>query len=491
MGIKSRILDKSGAHYTLESAYEGASTGRRLGMWGTSGAGPDTTLSYSLPNLRGRSRKLVRDNPIIDGAIGSFVANLIGDGITPRWTMDDKGLQQEIQELWAESQSEFDYDQTSDFYGLQALGARSLIEGGEFFIINHFQKRRDNLVPYQIQLLEGDHLEADYNETLTNGNVIKMGIEYNKKGEKVAYHFLAEHPGEIYASFNALTRLRIPADRVIHVFKPLRIGQRRGRPWMASTIVKMHEIDQFDDATLVGKKVQAMFCGFITRPPGTGDDSPLVGNKIGESSGGSDIVGVEPGTLTELGLGEDVKFGNPPTGDSGVDYLKNQLRMAARGIGITYEQFTGDLTDVNFSSIRAGLVEFRRLCTQIQRQTIIFQMCRTVGRQWMKQAVLSGAITIPGFNTNPRSFMKINWNPDPFAYVNPQVDIDVDVKKIRHGLSSRERILNGSEGLDIEVVNREIVENNASLDKDNIILDSDPRRVTLSGVKQPIIDEET
>jgi capsid protein len=42
--------------------------------------------------------------------------------------------------------------------------------------------------------------------------------------------------------------------------------------------------------------------------------------------------------------------------------MRQQLRAIAMGMGITYEQLTGDLTNVNYSSIRAGLIEFRRRC---------------------------------------------------------------------------------------------------------------------------------
>ncbi|WP_320205847.1 phage portal protein, partial [Vibrio cholerae] len=93
-----------------------------------------------------------------------------------------------------------------------------------------------------------------------------------------------------------------------------------------------------------------------------------------------------------------MKFSNPA--DVGTTYepwLRYQLLSIAKGYGITYEMLTGDLRGVNYSSIRAGLLEFRRLCQQVQHHMIIHQFCRPVGRWFMDFAVASGAVVIPDY----------------------------------------------------------------------------------------------
>jgi capsid protein len=42
----------------------------------------------------------------------------------------------------------------------------------------------------------------------------------------------------------------------------------------------------------------------------------------------------------------------------------------AAGVGLTYELLTGDLSQVNYSSIRAGLIEFRRRMEALQWQVL-------------------------------------------------------------------------------------------------------------------------
>ncbi len=39
----------------------------------------------------------------------------------------------------------------------------------------------------------------------------------------------------------------------------------RREPWLSRVLLKLYELDQYDDAELVRKKTAAMFAGFITR----------------------------------------------------------------------------------------------------------------------------------------------------------------------------------------------------------------------------------
>jgi len=151
--------------------------------------------------------------------------------------------------------------------------------------------------------------------------------------------------------------VRVPASEIIHLFRPLRPGQIRGEPWLSRALVKLNELDQYDDAELVRKKTAAMFAGFITRQS---PEDNLMGEGEADASGVA-LAGLEPGTLQFPEPGEDVKFSDPAdVGGSYSEFLRTQFRAVAAAISVTYEQLTGDLTGVNYSSIPAGLLEFRR-----------------------------------------------------------------------------------------------------------------------------------
>ncbi len=168
-----------------------------------------------------------------------------------------------------------------------------------------------------------------------------------------------------------------------------------------------------------------------------------------------------------------MSFSSPP--DVGATYetfKRVQLRRIAAGMGITYEQLTGDLTGVNYSSIRAGLLEFRRRCEQFQHQVIVFQMCRPIWQAWIDAAVLNGAL--------PKAqelapYYNVKWISPGFAWADPLKDIKAQIMAVRAGFRSRAEVVS-EQGYDAEGIDREIAADNARADSLGLEYDSDPRK---------------
>ncbi|HPX12165.1 MAG TPA: phage portal protein [Syntrophales bacterium] len=284
----------------------------------------------------------------------------------------------------------------------------------------------------------------------------------------------------------------MPVSEMVHVFKPLRIGQMRGRPWLASIILKLRELDQYEDAELVRKKTAAMFGGFIKEITPDFDPENYFGRKTtgtDETGATRDFVALEPGTFPILPPNTDVVFSEPAdVGGTYEVWIKQQLREIAHGMGITYEQLCGDLTEVNYSSIRAGLLEFRRRCEQLQHQVLIFQFCRPVAQYWLKTAVLSGAIDIPDFFRSPGKYFRIQWRPDGWPWVDPVKDQLAEQMAVRNGFKSRSQVV-AERGEDVETVDYEIAEDNRRADELGLIFDSDPRKTETSGAIQAVEDK--
>lgn len=461
-------LFKSIANFFKKKAsapYDGAGHGRRLGNWYPSNSSINTILASNLSVLRNRARDIVRKNPYASNAIDSIVANCIGTGIKPQSKAKDADFRRAIQELWLQWTDQADYAGVLDFYGLQALALRSVVESGECFI--RFKVDKNASVPLKLQVLEAEHLDSTKNTELVNGNIIRSGIEFDKKGNRVAYHLFKEHPGDGCFAGTA-SCCRIPASEILHIFKPLRPGQIRGEPWLSNVLLKLHELDQYEDAELVRKKTSAMFAGFVTRL----DPESEMFNE-GNSENGVAFSGLEPGTMQFLDPGEDIKFSSPSdVGGTYEVFMKQQLRAIATGMGITYEQLTGDLSDVNYSSIRAGLVEFRRKCAMLQHNLIVFQLCRPVWNKWLQLAILSDAVKCPQDST----FTLVKWIPQGFAWVDPQKEQAAQMNAVRCGFKSRAEVVSEL-GYDVEEIDAEISADNERADTLNLIFDSDGRFV--------------
>jgi lambda family phage portal protein len=456
--------------------YDGTGSGRRALAWMPSNPGAVSALSMAQDELRAKSRDLVRRNAWAAAGIEAFVVNAIGTGIKPQSMLQDQATREAIHSLWWDWCEQADAAGLTDFYGLQALATRAMLEGGEALVRLRYRRVEDGLpVALQIQVLEAEHLPNTMNRDLPGGNVIRAGIEFDRLGRRVAYHLYRSHPNDgllaPMSSNGGMDTVRVDASEVIHLFRPLRPGQIRGEPWLTRALVKLNELDQYDDAELVRKKTAAMFAGFITRM--APED-----NLMGESAADANCVamaGMEPGTLQILEPGEDIKFSAPAdVGSSYAEFMRQQFRAVAAAMGITYEMLTGDLTQVNYSSIRAGLLEFRRRCEALQHGVIVHQLCRPIWRAWMDQAVLEGAIELPGYRKDKRQYQSAKWIPQGWSWVDPQKEFNAMKLAIRAGLMSRSEAISGN-GYDAEDVDREIAADNARADALGLIFDSDAR----------------
>jgi lambda family phage portal protein len=433
--------------------------------------------------LRRHSRQAARENIWAGAALDSFVSDAIGAGIKPRSRHPEKSIRQRIHQTWNAWTDEADAAGLTDYYGLQAMLWRETMEGGEAFVRKRPRLAKDGLVvPLQLQGLEAEHLPATKNEMLASGNVVRAGIEFNKIGRREAYHLYREHPGEMPMFGQSLETVRVPAADVLHVFRPLRLGQLRGEPWLSRTLVKLWEMDKFDDATLARQAAAAMFTGFIQKKspednvfPGT--TAELSDGDTGETApDGVEFGSLEALTIQELLADEELNMTEPPSAGDYEPFIGSQIRAVGRGAGlIPYENLSGDLSGVNYSSIRAGLVQFRRFVEQLQWQMMIFQFCRPTWRSWIDYAILSGALPLPKSEADRLQYYAVDWRCPKWAWVDPLKDVQATILEMRAALASRsQKVAEG--GYDAEDVDEEIAADNARADQLGIASDADGRR---------------
>lgn len=466
----------------MQRGYEGAKTGRRIDDWLTSGASANKEIASAGNRLRERARDLVRNNPYGSKAVEVFVGNAIGTGIIPQANTASERLNKQIMAAWEEWENNCDAEGDLDFYGLQSLTARAMFESGECFI--RFRDRPFSLdypIPFQLQVLEADFLDTSKNMPTAGSNYINQGVEFDKYNRRVAYWMWPQHPGEDGIGTMRMQSVRIPADQILHLFRKQRPGQFRGATAFAPSIVRMRDLDGYDDAELWRKKIEACFAAFVTQV--NGSDGPIIGNVVkkapssgsGTSNDPDKLEQFRPGMIEYLQPGEDIRFGNPNSDGNYESYERVQLHAIAAGLGITYEQLTGDLSQVNYSSLRAGLLEFRRLVEMMRWQVFVPRLCIPVWRRFLDRAFIAGAI--------PRVDYAVTWTPQKFEMIDPLKDAQADTLMIRNGtLTLKEAI--ARQGFDPDKQIEEIASTNKLLDDKEIILDCDPRYTAKSGTQQ-------
>lgn len=464
----------------LARGYEGAKTGRRIDDWLTSGNSANAEVGSAGNRLRERARDLVRNNCYGSKAIEIFVGNAIGEGISAQARTSSDRLNKQIMEVWNEWCKFCDAEGDLDFKGIQALAARAMFESGECFILFRDRGFNTNMrVPLQLQVLESDFLDSAKSTVGENGNAIRQGIEFDQQNRRVAYWMWQQHPGEAIVGKASFKSVRVPADMVVHVFRKLRPGQTRGVTAYAPSMVRMRDLDGYDDAELWRKKIEACFAAFVVQ--NNGADGPIVGNVVNKSASGASsgepqrVEQFRPGMIEYLHPGEDIRFGNPTSDGNYESYERVQLHAIAAGLGITYEQLTGDLSQVNYSSLRAGLLEFRSLIEMLRGHVFIPKICEPVWRRFIERAFIAGAISKVDYS--------VSWTPPKFEMIDPLKDAQADTLMMRNGtLTLKEAIARN--GYDPEKQIQEIADTFKLLDQLEMTLDMDPRKTAKSGVVQ-------
>lgn len=462
------------------TSYESGSTTSRTQGWYAPTVSPNHAILSNLLTLRDRSRTATRNDGYAKGAIDRLVTNLIGTGIKPLSQSEDQEFRKAVHALFVRWTDESDADGLLDFYGQQSQAVRAWLEGGEVFIRLRPRLPGDGLsVPLQLQIVEPELCPHNYNTTLPSGNRIRAGIEFNAIGKRVAYWFHPSRPGDLVDYDRGQLR-RIPFESVIHLYDPLRPGQLRGVPHLTQALIRLHELDKFDDATLLRHQIANLFVGFLKRPTstsGSGDTvHPLTGLTVAETENDKPVVTLQPGLWQELEPGEEIEFNDPPAVDNAYEaFTRQQLFHVCAAVGVPYETLTGDLSRVNDRTVRVILHEFRRRIQAWQHQIIAFQFCRPVWRAWMDRVFLSGVVPIPPtYLKEPDPWLRVAWMPQRWPYLHPVQDVQAEKDAIRDGFTSRSAVVS-EHGEDAEAIDQQQADDNARADALKLRYDSDGR----------------
>lgn len=400
--------------------YEAAAGGRRTDSWITTSSSAATEIQVALSRLRNRSRDLVRNNPYAKNAIRKIANNVVGTGIIPTPSGNSKLQEKKTKQLWKQwaETTQCDYDGHLNFYGIQKLVMRTVAESGECLVRKRISKDSKLLIPLQLQVLEPDFIDTTKHslQLSKDGTYIFYGIEFSKEGKITGYWLYETHPGDAI-NFNFKSNL-ISADEISHIFEKERPGQFRGVPMMHASMLRMRDLDEYEDAQLIRQKIAACFSVFIT-DSNTGIPSGVNENELTEK--------VEPGIIQRLAPGQSATFASPPAAEGYSEYTKDVLRAIAAGIGMDYVTLTGDLTAVNFSSGRMGWLEFNRNVAEWQWQMLIPMFCEKAWNWFAQFAAIYGAINIDKLTT-------VTWTPPRREMIDPAKEVSAQLDAIQGGL---------------------------------------------------------
>jgi len=459
--------------FAVARAWKAAKTDRLTADWLSGGGDINQELKSQLPIIRLRARELEQNSNLarsffslnethIVGPNG-FVTQVMGKKRDGKLDSVGNALAEREYRQWAR-RGVCEITGKLSLQGCDRVSVRTTARDGESLIRLHdVQPTRRNPWGFVIELLDPARLDHMLNVDLKNGNRIRLGVELNAAGRPVAYWLKkGERVGWVHIRDE---HERVPAEDIIHWFEADRPEQLRGVSWLASAMLDIHQLSQYIETAIVAARYGASKMGWVVDKEGNGhamDEADEV------DSNGDLIEEIEAGTIGHLSgdktfVGFDPKYPH----ENFEPFTKTLKRDMAMGTGVSYHGLTGDLTDVNFSSIRSGTLEERERW-KVKQDSYISAVKERIYLRWLENAVFHGRLggvvsqeeLIDRFSEHRHQGRRWSW-------VDPLKDIQAVIAAINAGLTSPQRVASEM-GLDVEEVLEQIAEFQAMVEQKKV-----------------------
>lgn len=444
-----------------QRSFFAAQFSRLTADWKTTSGQIDNDLRSDLATLRSRARELCKSNDYAKKYLRLLKQNIIGsDGFILQvksfdWQKQKDGNYKKVLDELANRIIEEAFYKWSDkklcditgkltFRQICNIAIETTARDGEVL----FRKIRDSKINefgFTLQIIPADYLDHTYNAELKNKNYIRMGIEYNPYGKPVAYHITKVLPAnELFGVIPSGDRERIPADEMIHLFYQDHPLQSRGYTWYAQSMWKLWQLGRFEEASVVNARVSAAKMGFFKDVNNDG-----ISGDFEEEADGTPIDSVEPGYIGYIGNKDFVSFDPKFPTDQYAGFTKSMLRAIASGLGVSYNTLCNDLEGVNYSSIRAGLLDEREFYKEVQgwfRDSFLIP----VFEEWLRMMLL-----VPNINLPAAKYDKFNaplWIGRRWQWVDPLKDAQANKLAIEQGFKTRQQVISEQGGDFLEVM---------------------------------------
>lgn len=494
--------------------YDAAVYDRLTMDWSAPLSTGDAEIRTRIRTIRGRARELERNEPYTIRYLSSLENNIYDHhGITLQSKAADIAGRDPLTKsvIWKPDNPDADAIQAAWKEWCKnpfVTGDMTFNEGGRL-TLRTMARDGDPLVRFIVdpsmndfgfglQLLEPDMIDDYRNEMVPAGpdgsaqRQIRMGVEVNPYMRAVAYWILKEHPGDqMWWNSDGYYSNPHDADEFIHLFLRKRMTQVRDVSWLVPIMRDLKMLDGYDEAAIVAARTGAAKMGFFVQK--AADGQPYDG---AQDTDGNLITDAEPGALEQLPYGMEFQQFNPDYPHANYDaFVKSRVRRIGAGLNMSYYTLGNDLTEVNFSSIRAGILDDREQYKKLQTwwidrfQTPIFL-------QWLKYALLTGSIK-DKLSGLALPFSKIDkfslheFRPRRWPWVDPLKDVQADALAVNNRFTSRGRVVAENSQDDFEEIIRDTAAEEKYAKSLNVVLpspDAPPADVTgkdLDQAKEP------
>lgn len=408
----------------------------------------DGELSPDLRTLRNRSRALDRDDPIASGIQKGFVRGVIGRGLRPQGTLEDKAKNDALESVWwsrADRLALGDGGLTSAEHQQLLYGKR--IEDGDVLVRPAVDLETMTL---WFETVEADRIctPIDAKPADPSGRIVD-GVEKDASGRVVAYWVLKRHPGDAFYGSQAVPGSKVAGvvsigssktdfDRVpasgacLERGRVTRPGQTRGAPLCHAILQDLHDLDLLMWSSLKRLQVAACLAVFLTSDGASTDILQLTAEDYGYQLDQK----IEPGMVFRLFPGEKAEFLSPSgDGQAAVDAMAFLLaRRIAAALGVSPQFVLRAWEGVSYSGARTIKIDdwstFR-----LERDSFD----GTLSWMWRivhEHELLLGNETLLRAGVTALDLDSVEWIGDQEPYVDPEAEVAAIEVMLRLGLTT-------------------------------------------------------
>ncbi|TLD97881.1 phage portal protein [Helicobacter jaachi] len=379
-----------------------------------------SSFDTHIAQLRNQARALSVSNPIINGYFQTLEAEIFGDnGIILDLHSPNAALNKKIETLWTlwREQSQA---QNLDFWNIESLSLLYLVRDGECFL--YVSESEAGL---KLTLIEPENIDTNINDEVKN---IKQGIQFDAKGTPIFY-FIENSDKKVE---------KVSAEHILHIFKPHAQSQVRGLTHLSAVIYPCYQKDKFKSAELKLARLKSEITAIATREEESFsiDSGKMFGNDE-EPQDKHIIQEAQVGKINYLDDNVKLQFTEAHNATNMEFFIKQTDREVAKSLGISYSTLTGDLSDVNYSSIRHGGSEQRRVFRKMQH-FIIRKLHNKIFEKWLINELKRGQINTKEYETALHNY---TFKAQGWEYIDPAKEMSANKIALQTGQKTLMEIL--------------------------------------------------
>ena len=449
----------------------------------------DSIIFADLATLRNRCRYEMRNNCYASGIADTLSDDLVGTGPAPQIDSGDVDFDRELEDKFAA------WCEDCDIAGQESLAEMlwqicgiEQCQSGEAFLIMQSAPNIENKWPainkkqvsLRLQAVEADRIATPgdlFGQAMVNDK-IRDGIEVDEYGKPLYYYVLKKHPGSNYATGGiggGGEYDKVPANYVIHLYRPKRAGQTRGVPLFTPALGIFAQLRRFTLATLDAAEQAANMSGVMeSEMDGDAEDVTTAGDEVEIPR--NTLLGLPSGTKMSQLKAEH------PTGTY-KEFKHELLNEAARCISMPFNVAAANSSKYNYASGRLDKQSYYK-SIKTARGWIVRRVLNRLFSAWYSESLL-----VPGFfkhTARGGGQIRLTWFWPGFEHVDPVKEAKAQETRLKNNTTTLAAEY-AVQGKDWEREIRQSKKENDLL-KELALLDDGPARKTKKEISRAVQD---